>query len=788
MPNIKITVAGKIATNITPDVVIVCGNSDYTVTFDLDAEWAAEVDRTARFTYIKDGRTRYKEKSFQGNTVAVPKLSGVRQVAVGLYAGDLHTTTAAAIWCKPSILCGDAAEEITPEEKAGLQSQVDELRRDVDNLKENGPGGNTGGNSSNSGQNVAQMEPAYGDISKFFIVGTVPMSKDEGELPVLVLYYSKTLKFKAYATLKVQGNSSTNFPKKNYTLKLYSDEARTEKLKIDFMGWGKQYKFVLKANWIDITHSRNIVGARLWRQICETRLDTLPTLLQESPRIGCVDGFPIKVYINGTYYGRYSWNIPKDKWAFNMDDDLEEHTVLCGESNDKGVASVYAQSSDSINGAYWSDEIHDTPPASVVTAWNRVLKFVNESTDEDFKAHIDEYIDLQSVIDYWCFNPLMGNTDAYGKNQLLITYDLVRWFIHSYDMDQFWGLDWNGNLAYAYDSGHPIIVAQYNNLILKLLRNFPDEITERYWELRGSVLSLENIINEVERWTDICSSELVAEDYAKTTGNGAFTGIPSAKTNNVQQIREWLVKRAALMDTMVPYFGVNPDTDADATLYGVTYNLTNCTSSNNVQSIAAGESYATTITANDGCTLDSVSVTHNGAEVTVTDGSFEIAAVEGDIVITAVASAIPAINLTGDDMEVSGVASYADGVFTINTNRYDYNSYNDGFNNYQVCTRGYALGRTVTLSYDYEVGADGDAKIVNSINLGDGTGEAVARQFGASPTTAGSTGTSVSKIENIEDGKFTMVMDAAKSRDYLGIKVVITKGNVTIRNLVVTVA
>ena len=140
MPNIKITVAGKIATNITPDVVIVCGNSDYTVTFDLDAEWAAEVDRTARFTYIKDGRTRYKEKSFQGNTVAVPKLSGVRQVAVGLYAGDLHTTTAAAIWCKPSILCGDAAEEITPEEKAGLQRQIDAHGTRLDALERGGTG------------------------------------------------------------------------------------------------------------------------------------------------------------------------------------------------------------------------------------------------------------------------------------------------------------------------------------------------------------------------------------------------------------------------------------------------------------------------------------------------------------------------------------------------------------------------------------------------------------------------------------------------------------------------
>jgi len=133
VPNINITVAGKIATNTTTDVVIVCGNSDYTVTFDLDAEWAAETDRTARFSYIRDGRLRYKDQPFQGNTVAVPKLSNVRQVTVGVYAGtpddpgDLHTSTPAAILCKLSTLCGDAVEEITQEEKDGLVAQMGDL-------------------------------------------------------------------------------------------------------------------------------------------------------------------------------------------------------------------------------------------------------------------------------------------------------------------------------------------------------------------------------------------------------------------------------------------------------------------------------------------------------------------------------------------------------------------------------------------------------------------------------------------------------------------------------------
>lgn len=512
--------------------------------------------------------------------------------------------------------------------------------------------------SSLSGKIANQTEPEYGDIVKFFIIGTIPTSKDEGDLPVNVLYVSKTQRFEAHATLKVQGNSSKNFPKKNFTLKLYSDEARSEKLKIDLMGWGKQYKYVLKANWIDITHSRNIVGARLWRQICETRKDSLPVLLQESPRIGCVDGFPIKVYVNGTYYGRYSWNIPKDTWAFNMDDGLDEHTVLCGESNDEGTSSVYAQSSDTIDGTYWTDEIHDTVPDSVVTAFNRVLKFVNESTDDEFMAGIDDYIDIQSLIDYWCFQVLFGNTDAYGKNQLLITYDLNKWFIHAYDMDQFCGLDWNGNLAYAYDSDHPIIVAQYNNLILKLIRNFPNEITARYQELRNSVLSEENVINEFERWTDICPPYLVEEDYAVTTAGGAFTGIPSATSNNIQQIREWIIKRFALFDTLAPNFGIISGGEGDTATYTITNTLSNCTNSNAATSITGGSAYNATITPLANHTLASVSCTMGGVEVPVSDGIISIASVTGNIEITATA--------TIETSAVSLVSSSADMILRTN--------------------------------------------------------------------------------------------------------------------------
>lgn len=116
MPTIKITVAEKIATNASPEIAIVCGNSDYSAVFEFDEEWSNERVKTARFEWYKNGQTDHEDKPFTGNTVEVPIMRGVYSVTVGVYAGDLRTTTGAKIICIPSILCGDSVHADPPED------------------------------------------------------------------------------------------------------------------------------------------------------------------------------------------------------------------------------------------------------------------------------------------------------------------------------------------------------------------------------------------------------------------------------------------------------------------------------------------------------------------------------------------------------------------------------------------------------------------------------------------------------------------------------------------------
>ena len=90
---------------------------------------------------------------------------------------------------------------------------------------------------------------------------------------------------------------------------------------------------------------------------------------------------------------------------------------------------------------------------------------------------------------------------------------------------------------------------------------------------------------------------------------------------------------------------VVPDEPVIPTTYTVTYRLTNCLSregyvNGSVVSVVKGSEYQDTITAAEGFTLDTLTVTMGGNPVTVADGIFSISNVTGNIVITARATAV----------------------------------------------------------------------------------------------------------------------------------------------------
>ena len=396
------------------------------------------------------------------------------------------------------------------------------------------------------------LEPQDSDIPKVFIDGIIPTTKDD--VNAELTYISKTLTFHSYITIKCQGTSSMKYPKKNFTIKLFEDEARSQKKKVGFKHWGEQNKFCLKANWIDISHARNIVSARIWGDVVKSRsnYNELPELLRTSPNQGAIDGFPIKVYANGAYQGRYTWNIPKDGWMVNMDDELNTHSMLCGENYDSGCFRAAAL----VNGIDWSDELHGTCPDNIKTRWNEVISFVMNSTDEEFRANLGNYFDIPSLLDYELFGMAACGSDSFGKNQIYMTYDGNKWIASMYDLDTTWGMYWNGETLvpadYTRTKFEDYINGRLGNLLYyRLEQVFYPELQARWEELKAGPMSMVNIINHFENFMQSMTSDLIKEDYASTTAGGAYSGIPSVAKNNLPQIRNFALARQAWTDSYI---------------------------------------------------------------------------------------------------------------------------------------------------------------------------------------------------------------------------------------------
>ena len=380
-----------------------------------------------------------------------------------------------------------------------------------------------------------------------YIDGAIPTTKDNVLATMTVK--SQWLNIFAYIKIKCQGSSSMSYPKKNFTVTLYQDAARTIPLEITIPGWKHaSNKFVLKANYIDHLHARNIISAQLWSEIVASRpdYDALPEKFRNSPNNGAVDGFPTIVYTNGNYQGVYTWNIGKDAWLWGMDEDNPNHVLMCAETNTNGT---YAETPcnfralwSGVNEEYWSVEVGENSDA-VKTALNDLIGFVMNATDEEFVEQAESYLDVQSAIDYYLFACASCGIDNLGKNMLLGKYDVRKWMLGQYDLDSTWGLWWDGSKFIPATTAFPDdYQEEFSLLFERIVKLYKKQLVDRGLELRKNALSGANIISHFERFVAEIGAEVYADDLIP------YPSVPSADSNNIWQIRNFVSARLAYYD------------------------------------------------------------------------------------------------------------------------------------------------------------------------------------------------------------------------------------------------
>ena len=477
----------------------------------------------------------------------------------------------------------DNSLETTSKEVVGAINEVNSQFKDIAKKIEDGSLGTS-------------VEPQDDDIPKVFFYGDISTMSKSQSVDLDFEYKSKTATYKGVATTKWQGSSSLSYPKKNYTIKLFTDNTKSTKLKLNMKNWGKQNKFCLKANYVDSLHHRNITGARIAYDMIKSRNDfsSLPTELQEAPRCGVIDGFPIKVYMNGELIGLYTWNIPKDKWCSNMDEYNPNHAFLMAEKNNNGSATdslvlacefranatIFADTSTAQFPAYdWVVEgPGDDVSAEIRTSFNNLINCIKDTDDTTFKATIGNYLDLTSAFDYYIFAYFVCHYDGLAKNLGMATYDGTKWFCTLYDMDSIFGATINGSGFLETNRKCPEQYQETNSLLWQRIENcFGVELYARYKQLRQGALSLGNIFTHAEEIYDIIPDRLYNEDRAK------WTSLPSVNTNTIKRMRDYMIARASYVDSEMQIIGTPKVACTGITLNNSTLTFT----STNAQTLTA---------------------------------------------------------------------------------------------------------------------------------------------------------------------------------------------------------
>lgn len=328
-------------------------------------------------------------------------------------------------------------------------------------------------------------------IPHIYIEGDTLEIKEKDDIKNITLkYVSEELEFESYATIKWQGNSSLRFKKKNYNIKLYSDENREEKYKVD-TGWGNEYKYCLKANFIDQTHARNIVTASLSADIQKKY-----NLFENTPNYGVIDGFPVEVYNNNEFLGLYTWNIPKDEWLLGLDKDNENHIAIMPKEPEGENYSAY--DSYDVN----TDWEFEAGYEQSINKFNRVLKFIIDSNNEEFKTNFEKYFNLDATLNYYVLLEMAMLIDNVDRNIIMVTYDGNIWYPTHYDLDISWGTNWTGLRTHRYTTD----IETYfkgNLFFIKFRDNFKKEIANRYFELRKDIFTKDYILNKFEDFSKL---------------------------------------------------------------------------------------------------------------------------------------------------------------------------------------------------------------------------------------------------------------------------------------------
>lgn len=431
-------------------------------------------------------------------------------------------------------------------------------------------------------------------------IDSMPTTKQDNKEAFLEFWDMQGNYFKKHAILNAQGNSSMGWSKKNVSMDICDDEwIGDETPKIRIGDWIPQDSFHLKAYHTDFFKGVGAVAYKLYDQIVKTRgnmydrpwkkalidMSAIGTttksfensyegeyeLLTDTGARCFPDGFPVAVYLNGAFYGVFSFQLKKHRDNYHMnksnakhihlDGDIYEATLFNGRNNinwemfeirnPKGLYAIGGNKYDAdvkqeeiageaeVNawieaGKLPDGKVIDSKIKKSLQTTAEVKKYIQDFADamptiktardiyeasskseEDLstlKSIYEKYFDKENMIDYMILSDLIYNYDGFGKNWQWFTYDGVKWWVGLYDTDMSFG----GDIYYIRNVPTTHVntsIGRPNGYVVKY---YASEMENRYSELaKLGIISYEHIFSMLKDWTMRIGTTFYKEEYKK---------------------------------------------------------------------------------------------------------------------------------------------------------------------------------------------------------------------------------------------------------------------------------
>lgn len=365
------------------------------------------------------------------------------------------------------------------------------------------------------------------------------------EVPVDIYFYSaygKEYDFIIYQCgLRIQGTSSTTYPRKNYRIyfsrstkygtKLYVNGVEVADFKYSFKPGARPIDiFCLKADFSDSSSTHNTGAVRvvndIWKRCGWLTPPQMAYKGNYDVRIG-VDGFPIDLFYdnNGTgenvYLGKYNFNNEKSGsgiiYGFEGIEGFNDEAALKGGRN-KCICLEFLNNSetlclfgtsnmdtfdDALEFRFKADDTwataHEDDKAAVKRLWEWIYSCKGNPTK--FMNEYAEYFGNDSPFAWYLITDYFMAVDNRAKNMMLVTWDGKIWYFIPYDMDTVFGERNDSVLKYDYtitwetmdESIGSYAFAGHDSVLWELVRGCPDKLREVADKLR-STMSLEYVL------------------------------------------------------------------------------------------------------------------------------------------------------------------------------------------------------------------------------------------------------------------------------------------------------